>query len=303
MKLSKTLANENDLIEVLIDGYPGGHDGFVFETDSNLKIWTSSNKGQQIVFPGGGIQSELLELDANGNLTVFVEWVSAHHGTSDLRLVDEASGFVMDTLTFHTFRSVVIALGGLDPVPSVPTDPNHGLFLIADQIYQEGYDVHKYDEDNVSSGFIPGPMYPAGSGVPFDEVAGAVNNRFVSDVSIIGYSQGGGSTYNLSAYLSERRVAGEVNPFDLVFTTYLDAVADDGPFAEGRLPLNTQWHLNLYQQIDDVLDGTPTPGGNENIDVEVSPLFPFDEISHTDIDHQPSVMEWVLMRFRQRVIQ
>ena len=37
----------------------------------------------------------------------------------------------LDKVKFHTFRSIVTALGGENQVPTVPVDANHGTFQIA----------------------------------------------------------------------------------------------------------------------------------------------------------------------------
>ena len=177
------------------------------------------------------------------------------------------------------------------------------MFLIADQIYEEGYDVYKFDEDEVAAGFGPGSP---GEGIVYDEIQNAVNNRFVSDISIMGYSQGGGSTYNLSWWLDQQRQAGEIDPYSLVFTAYIDGVRDDGPDPEARRPINTQWHLNLYQDADtldlptSVLHGTSVAGANDDFNVETTP-FGLTNITHSTIDDDISVLNWVELRFQQNV--
>lgn len=87
-----------------------------------------------------------------------------------------------DTLTFHSFQSIVIALGGEDQVPSSPVDSSHGTFVVAISLYAAGYDVHMYDEDVVDG---------TGSGAAYDEVVRAVQARGVDVVGIFGYSHGG----------------------------------------------------------------------------------------------------------------
>ncbi|MCB7130258.1 MAG: hypothetical protein J3T61_12050, partial [Candidatus Brocadiales bacterium] len=159
-------------------------------------------------------------------------------------------------------------------------------------------------EDDVGAG-IPGLTSP-GQGIVYDEVRNAVNNRGVTDVSIMGYSQGGGSTYNLSWWLNDRRQAGEINPYNLVFTAYVDGVDDDGPHAETKLPVATQWHLNLYQDADEpvfddilFLDGTDVAGSNESYNVEVRWSMPW--ITHLTIDDDLRVKDYVKLRYRQNV--
>jgi hypothetical protein len=72
----------------------------------------------------------------NGTSKLYVEW-HGNHGSGDIELIDANGGSVMDTLTFHSFHGVVIALGGFQQVPSPNTDPNHGIFLIADDLYKD----------------------------------------------------------------------------------------------------------------------------------------------------------------------
>lgn len=293
------IPNENDLIEIRIDAVPG-MTNLVLEVGSDdLLLFPSHQKGDPIFVDEMTQRTDPLTF-TNNTTSVFVEWASLSHGTADLKLVDASTNGTIDTLKFHTFSSITIVLGGLNQVPSVPTDPNHGVFLIADTIYREGYDVMKFDEEDVRP---EGTSGNRGDGPAYREIENAVNNRMVADVSIIGYSQGGGSAYNLSRWLDDRRSSGAIAPFSLVFTAYVDAIRDNDALArpEDRLPAGTQWHLNLFQTIDDVLDGSSVPGANENIDVEESVLFPFDEISHTDIDDAIEVIEWVLMRYRQNV--
>jgi hypothetical protein len=105
--------------------------------------------------------------------------------------------------------------------------------------------------------------------------------------------------------MDSQNTFGDLDAYNLVFTTYLDAVRDDGPAAEDRLPVNTQWHLNLFQDAEPtdplLLDGTNVPGSNEDINVETSPIFNLPNITHYDMDQHPMVMDWVIMRFFQNV--
>jgi hypothetical protein len=179
------------------------------------------------------------------------------------------------------------------------------MFLIADELYGQGYDVMKFDEDAVSDGITGGG--DAGEGIPYDEIANAVNNRLVEDVALLGYSQGGGSVWNLSNWLSQRNFLGDIGPYNLVFTAYIDAVKDNGPFPEDRLPNSTLWHLNLHQNADtsnlpaSSLHGTSVAGSNDDIDVETSPLFNLPNINHAGIDDNLLVRNWVIMRYGENV--
>jgi hypothetical protein len=264
-------AGEDDLIEVLLTIDPPGAMLALRRSNAALEVWTTRDKqpGTDIAFtdnktaalPFGPTESEL---------TLWVEWASPTHGTADLHIEPPAAEVPKDTLTFHTFHGIVAALGGEDQVPSAPPDPNSGTFVIATDLYQQqGYDVHMYDEDNVSAD---------GSGVVYDEIVNAVQNRGVDEVAIFGYSHGGGSTYSLSDRLDVNRVA--IGVFDINFTSYVDAVGNSSDIdmsQELRRPPSTAYHLNHYQNgtfADFWLDGGPVPNSNPpptGLDVETTP--------------------------------
>jgi hypothetical protein len=217
--------------------------------------------------------------------------------------VEPGTNAVIDVITFHSFQGLTIVLGGLNQVPASITHPNHGMFLVADNLYQEGYDVYKYDEDEVGSSWGPGP---GGEGIVYDVIASAINDRMVTDLVIMGYSQGGGSTYNLSVLLNQRRQQGHLGAYNLAFTAYIDAVSDQSNLAETRLPIGTMWHLNLYQLSDEPfdvdpleLDGDTVTGSAEQYNVETQLPFLLDAITHFDIDQNSLVTEWLEMRYRQ----
>ena len=113
-----------------------------------------------------------------------------------LSIKESVSGLVLDTIKFHTFHSIVIALGGENQVPADPPDANHGTFQIAIDLYHQGYDVWMFDEDEVDA---------TGAGAVYDEVARAVAGRLVTEVAVFGYSHGGGSTFLLCRNLNNNR--------------------------------------------------------------------------------------------------
>jgi hypothetical protein len=275
----------------------------VLEVGFDLQVYYTYDKEQPVPFDNEGVFTEPLPF-VNDMATVFVEWVANGHGTDFVRLVDPMTMAVIDTLMFHSFTSLTMVLGGLNQVPSVPTDPNHGVFQIADRLYAQGFDVMKWDEEDVRAENEAGEP---GDGAVYFEIRHAVNERLVEDISILGYSQGGGSTYNLSHYLDDQNFFGDIGPYNLVFTAYIDGINDNtlAAQAEQRLPVNTQWHLNLFQDADFfdplLLDGDPVPGANENFNVETSPLFDLPDITHFDIDDNLEVQDWVLMRYLENV--
>jgi hypothetical protein len=154
---------ENDLIEVQIE-LPEGQSGLVLETPNvnDLLLWTTADKGESIPFPGGGLQTGELQ-SATGSLTIFVEWINSNHGSSDLRLVHQNTGTVIDTLTFHSFKTIVVALGGENQSPKLPRNNgmnDQGIFVMADPwYYEEGYDVFYWNEDKVNSSGIKQPLF------------------------------------------------------------------------------------------------------------------------------------------------
>lgn len=65
---------------------------------------------------------------------------------------------------------------------------------MTDTFYENGHDVHLHREDSV----VNDNGNPRGTGDAFDDVAEAVSLRGVENVDILGYSHGGGSTYDLA---------------------------------------------------------------------------------------------------------
>jgi hypothetical protein len=147
----------------------------------------------------------------------------------------------------------------------VPVDGNHGTFQVAIALYGMGYDVHMYDEDNVTN---------AGNGAVFNEISTAANHRSVTQVAIFGYSHGGGSTFSLAT-----RVNGAGLGVTMPFTSYCDAVENDSDAdinQETRFPPGSAWHLNQFQNGtfgNFGLDGGPVAGSNPaptGLDVETT---------------------------------
>ena len=177
-------AGEDDLIEVLVESTRPEIPVVLRRSSSALRVWTTRNKtpGTELVFVDNRTASLAL---TGGSTTVWIEWADAAHGIATLALEPLAAPVALDMLRFHTFRGIVMALGGEGQVPTVPVDPNQGTFVVAISLYGRGYDVMQYDEDNVAAD---------GSGAVLTEVVNAVQHRGVEQVAIFGYSHGGGST-------------------------------------------------------------------------------------------------------------
>ncbi len=285
------IVQENDLIEVRIDRLPG-QGPLVLEPGFDLGLNYSYDKSTPVPFDDDVIFTEPLPF-VNDTITVFVEWVSLSRGTDFLNLVDPATSMVIDTLVFHTFHSIVVVLGGEGQVPNDPVNfPNdHGIFDFAIGLYRgEGYDVRMYDEDNVEFD---------GSGLVFDEIANSVNHQMFDEIAILGYSHGGGSTFELSQRLSFSLTSPNpeiVEPFSISLTAYIDAIEELTPFAERRRPPSTQFHVNQYQRNLSMgfLNGN-TSNGDDDIDRSALGVV------HSTIDDNSIVLDLIRTRLLQLV--
>lgn len=264
-------ATEDDLIEVQAAVNPPGARLALRRSNSALRVWTTRDRqpGSEIAFVGD--KSGALPIaGGQSQLQLWVEWAAPEHGLAQLHIESPALIAPKDTLTFHTFQTIVIALGGEGQVPTDPPDASHGTFIAAVELYRRGYDVHMYDEDGVAAD---------GTGVVFNEVATAIRDRRVSAIAIFGYSHGGGSTYDLAELLDISRPA--LGLFEIPFTSYVDSVSNNSDFdtaQELRRPPSTAYHLNHYQHgsfFEDLgLDGGPVPNSNPpptGLDVETTP--------------------------------
>lgn len=263
-------ATEDDLIEVQVAVDPPGARLALRRSNAALRVWTTRDRqpGTEIVFIGE--KTGVLPIDGGQvQLQLWVEWTSAAHGVAQLHIESPALNAPKDTLVFHSFRTIVIALGGENQVPSDPPDGNHGTFIAATTLYRRGYDVHMYDEDGVGAD---------GTGIVFGEVATAIRDRGVGAVAIFGYSHGGGSTHDLADLLHLSRPV--LGVFEIEFTSYVDSVSNNSDIDTGqelRRPPSTGYHLNHYQHgsffEDFGLDGGPVPNSNPpptGLDVETT---------------------------------
>lgn len=264
-------AGEDDLIEVVLDVAPAGAPLALRRSQDALRVWTTRSKspGTEVAFSGD--KTGALPIgETDHALTFWVEWALPVHGVATLTVEPVASGVVKDALVFHSFSSVVIALGGENQVPIDPPNSNLGTFVVAVDLYRAGYDVHMYDEDHVTAD---------GSGAVYNEVVHAIQHRGVETVGIFGYSHGGGSTYDLAERLDIHRAG--IGVFEIEFTSYVDSVSNNSDFdtaQELRRPPSTQVHVNHYQRgsfFEDLgLDGGPVPNSlppPTGLDVETTP--------------------------------
>lgn len=264
-------SGEDDLIEVTVEVSQAGAQVALKRSNGSLRAWTTRTKDAGSEIPFSADKTSALPLGpSDTSMTVWTEWAMPVHGTTDLALEPVADSSRLDNVRFHTFRSIIMALGGENQVPSVPVDPNNGTFVVANDLYFQGYDVHAHDEDDVASD---------GSGSVYNEVVNAIQHRRVSQVGIFGYSHGGGSTRDLADRLDVNRAG--IGVFEIQFTSYVDGVRNSSDFdvnQEQRRPPSTLFHTNQYQHgtlADFFLDGGPVPNSNPpptGLDVETTPL-------------------------------
>lgn len=294
---SGTVPGENDLVELTLSVSPAaaplGFEYVLVRSNANVRVWNSDLKSTAVLTTG---TEQVLTFDGSGSRTVWVESPNGGSATVELRARAIGSGTVLasDTIQFYSFTSVIIALGGENQGPGDPPDGNHGMFNIAKTLYTQGYDVHMYDEDNVSS---------SGSGAPYDEVVRAVQRRGIGIVSIFGYSHGGGSTYDLAERLDVNRAS--IGSFTMPYSAYVDAIENDSDIdieSERRRPRATGYHVNYYERNDFLIKGNSiNSGGGAEVDVNVNDTPWGGGLGHGEIDDHPNVRSGVLDPLLARV--
>lgn len=262
-------AGEDDLIELRLVISDANVAFALRRSDPALAAWTTRDKQPATQIPFTSNRTEALPFGGQTTLTLWIEWASPSHGAAEMSLERLDNGALKDAVTFHTFRGIVMALGGEGQVPSNPVDPSSGTFVVAAALYPLGYDVHMYDEDHVDAN---------GAGAVYDEVVTAVQSRGVEEVAVFGYSHGGGSTYHLAQRLDNNRAG--IGVFEITYTSYVDSVRNNSDIdvnQELRRPPSSGFHVNHYQHgtlADFFLDGGPVPNSNPpptGLDVETTP--------------------------------
>jgi len=287
---TETAANENDLIEVELEvgsfPVPSGVQYFLRRNNSNIKVWNNQQMGTALLDSG----TEAAFTVTASPMSVWVENPSG--GNADFELVAKDSGgndVCSDKIHFYPFTSVVIVFEGEFGVPADP--PQTGISQLALDIYENGYDVHLYEEPDLGDN-------PNAEDDAFAEIENAVDNRQVNSVAIIGYSHGGGSTFNVSEDMDNDPTA-----FNLNFTAYIDAVTQGSIAQENRRPVNSAFHVNYYQEgslADGWLDGGPIdnpPGANHEVNVDE----PVATETHTTIDDDAAVHAGITTRLYQQI--
>ena len=256
---------------------------------ANLRVWTAQDNGSS-----QSKQTEILSGSSIFSGTVWVEYISTTHTTAaapaGLTLTaSDGAGSVSDQLVFHSFQSVVIAIGGNTQNPANVGDPNLGVFTIAANLYQQGYDPHMYAHDQVSS---------TGAGAAYNEVVSAVKNRNVDYVAIIGYSWGGGATYELAKGLqANTAIQGK---WTLSYTAYIDGITHGWISSETRRPPGSRYHDNIYQRKDWLLKGNSVIGA---VNLNVTNTTWGKNLVHTSIDDNAMVQSIIITNLGTHVVR
>jgi hypothetical protein len=275
----------------------------VLQVGAGLRLWTSPNKnaGTPISLDENRRTGDLGFSGNETTLSFWAEWIDFDHGTAEIQLLDtEATGGVAlhDTLTFHSFESLIIGLSGETfsntalGLLGTNSPTAQGTFEIAQNLLKQGFDVQYFDNQTVEPMNILGTA--AGRGLPYDTIVAGIKSRHVSHVGIFGYSHGGGATYNLAWALHEYGVYDLAGwSYSLDATAYIDAISFDAypilvsgtynPYAETRRPPDSLSHRSWFQHNDVTFSGAPSDPPSANYDLSHSQWLGI-ELYHSTID-------------------
>ena len=254
-------SNENDLIEVQLNiapfPIPSSLTCVLKRNNSNIKVWDTQTMGTALL---GSNHETNLNFSSHSK-TVWVECPTG--GVADLTFeARTTNGTVIcsDKVHFYPFSSIITVFGGRTQVPNDPPDANEGVFLVALDLYTNGFDVHAYDEKTLATD---------GSGIAYTEVTNAIATRGVSSVGVFGYSYGGDATHDLSRRLDENRA--KIGAFTIAYSAYVDAIARPFWASQTGRPQGAVYHANYYQTRDTPHGGpTDPPGANLSVNVQTN---------------------------------
>lgn len=226
--------NEN-LIKVILNANPAiPPEGIVYllkRNNQNIKVWGDPFGTYPILYDN---DEEELYFPINME-DIYVENIT--YGNADLEFIAKKDDNIIssDIITFVPYKSVVILYGGEG---SNPPDANQGIWNLANELYRDkGYDVYKYSENDCFDLTTSSNSY--------NLIIESINYGNVTNVAILGYSHGGGSTYLLAKRIMDNNINVNVS-----FTAYIDAIMQ--PFtnssAERRIPCRSKVHVNYYQR-------------------------------------------------------
>lgn len=272
----------NNLIKVMLHVYPkippDGVKYYLSRDNQNIDVWGSHGWSYPVL-----LITNQVEISFSGQTTKEIYIENTSFGQSVLEFYAEKSGVKIssDKIVFHSFNSIVFTIGGF---LATPPDSRQGVWNLADDLYSTyGYDVYKYAWDGTSE-----------MNSKIDE---AINQNNVTNLAIIGYSYGGGSTYAIAknTFINNKSIT-------IPFTAYIDAVVWGSPnIPEIYIPCLSKLHLNYYQQ-NSFLKGDKwnrIECGYINpsvIEFNVSDWMP--NMDHDKIHSNPNVLGGIKMYFR-----
>jgi hypothetical protein len=250
-----------------------------------LAVWTTPTKAAAVT---------------NGNQisagqSLWVEYASQTHtlgSSASLTLTvteTPTSPAATDTVVFHSFQSLVIAIGGNQQDPRQFGDPRLGIYTMAGTLYDKGYDVRLYAYGQVQSN---------GRGVAYNEVVSSVLSRNVDNVAIMGYSWGAGATYQLATALNATTTLAPAG-YKLQYTAYIDGIRRNSLSAESRYPTASQYHDNYYQRKDFLIKGNTVAKAN-NVNVTLTTWGK--GLVHTTLDDNATLQSLLVNKLMTRVI-
>ena len=278
-----SVSGENDLVRVRLEG-TGATQYFVTRDNANIRVWDSATKGIAIL-----ASQDSTSLTINGTRDVWIEYAGLAAGSSLLTIDGrDSTGQVLssDRISFYSFTSVVLVLGGYTQVPADPVNSNLGTFQSAIDLYDQGYDVHTYNQNQFRG---------LKTDAPYVDAVQSVQKLGETNVGIFGYSWGGGATYGLSKLLNANRAS--IGSFAIRFTAYVDGITSGSISSERRLPPGSLYHFNIFQRHDVglfQLAGNSVAGAGENYNV-TSQSWGRD-LTHYTIDDNAIVRDLVKTR-------
>lgn len=276
------LHGEDDLVEIDIRDVLDDNASVQLQRGTpNLRVFLDPLGEEELPFTDN--TSALLEIGVTDPPPLDVAWDSDKHGTGQLDLIDDASSFVLDSIRFHTFQSIVVGIGGFTQGDAMET----GTGVAAKRLYEEGYDAWWFthlDSNDATS-----------------QITIAASDRGVQNVGMWGYSLGGGDVRDVASGLTSGGIGGLIR-----YTAYVDAinVVLGFPFAETRKPPSSPVHDSYYQREDLILRGDATTqelDGVTSMNLDVSDIVDSEATGlgpHVDIDHTVAVQDLYLSRVK-----
>jgi hypothetical protein len=266
-------SEENDLIEVAIDIDPVPGIVYKLRVPMYYNIWETYLKTGEII--GSGDCTVTL---SSGIKEVWVECCLPSSG--DLELL--ANDVVIDKIHFYPFKSIVALFCGENGNPTDPTTPAPSTSFFADiavRLYDEGYDVHMYEEPDIHDS-------PLIDHFAFWEIKRGFDQRGVDNVALLGYSHGGGTVYIVSKDFDD-----DSTSFNLGFAAYVDAIEQPllNSSSETRMPIGCSYLVNFYQ-TSGMIHGGPVLGASQEIDVTNPPT----SHNHFTIPCDPEIHNYII---------